>query len=381
MHDYEYVECDSVGGFPPTAYEIQVKQRGDYLVGIFRMNIEGWGDIVVRARVSLSQIQKILYRKYAGTISGYGFDEYAMEGFFDDIVKTASDIGKKIVRSKVFKTASKVLQHPAVLAVSQVIPGLNAVVPAAAMISKGLNMADALTRARKGSKPDMHTIKKAIHIAKKGKGKKAVKAAKLLRMADKMSWAPSIASQTKKATADIAKKTGTPPEVVKAAVEKATVVDIPKPPPVAKVKPKVKRRRRRRPDRKRPRRRVSKREKRALRARAKRYDRRMKKARAIRSRTGRWPRGFDPRRELSMLNYYFLRSQGYAPTPPPPPGQYAPALPPSYRPMYVPTPEPRPVPVPVTRPRPGEGYSEYVRQYGVPGTPPRPPWTPSYPAY
>jgi hypothetical protein len=348
MTDYDYVECESVGGFPPTAYEIQVRQRGKYIVGIFRMNIEGWGDVVVRARVSIAQIQKILFRRYAGTISGYHLDEYAVEGFFDDLAKGAADIGKKIVRHKVFKSASKVLQHPAVLAVSQVIPGLNAVVPAAAMISKGLAMTDALTRARQGSKPDMHTIKKAIHIAKKGKGPKAIKAAKLLRMADKMSWAPSVAKQTASATKDIAQKTGVPTEAVKAAVDKVTQVDVPKPPPVAP-RPELP------ADRPVPRRRkLTKKQKAKLMRQKKKAMRQSRKARAYFLKYGKWPPGYHRPHPEVMRRRRQRRYAYHAPPPPVPmPGQYAP-LPPGAPPLH----------------------------YGhIPMPAPRPAWTPSYPAY
>lgn len=320
MTDYDCVECPTVGGFPPTRYEVQVRQRGNYIVAVFKMWIEGWGDIVVRARVSIRQIQQILFRKYKGQIAGY--DPYTMEGFFDSIVKGAKDIAKKVARSKVFKAARKIISHPAVLAVSQVIPGLNAVIPAAAMISKGLDMASALSKARRGSKPDMHTIKKAIKIAKKGKGKKAIRAAKLLRIADKMVITPPIAKQVAPAAAAIAKRTGVPTTAIQRAIVTAVKTDVPKPPPVAKP------RRRRKP---------TVMQRRRLMRQKKRFLRRQKKARQYFLKTGRWPRGFDPRAKMMPRRPRRPRMPGLPPGMPPmaPPPRYLPIQqPPGRAPWY-----------------------------------------------
>ena len=140
----------------PMAYQLKVRQRGDWVCAYLRARIGREAYITVVARISIRAIERMLTRTYQGTV---GFS-------FKSIFKAAKKMARSVASSRVLKKARKYLRHPAVLAVSQFIPGANVALPALAAIDSTLMAAKAITAKRRGDPRAALALQRAQQLAR-----------------------------------------------------------------------------------------------------------------------------------------------------------------------------------------------------------------------
>lgn len=126
------------------AYRASVREHNGYYLGTLAMNLGGGASVVVRSKVSIEQIANLLGKTFQGQ---WGSDEMLGEvGFFGSLWKGVKSVARKVAKSKVLRTAGKVIQNPAFRAIAAQIPGVSNVMGAIDAANAGISAANSVSK-------------------------------------------------------------------------------------------------------------------------------------------------------------------------------------------------------------------------------------------